>query len=199
MLNAHNLCVFEGRIIKDPEYTSVQTSNGQMEKATFTIAVDRNLSTQQRQAAKNGDQSVVTSDFVRCSITGNAVNTFKQYCPKGKAITVACTYATFSFTDRNSGQTQYGHIFNVESFSFTVADAKNMNQADQNQGNNNYGNNNYNNGNYGNGNGNYNNNYGNNNGNYGSNNYGNNGGGNYNNNDNGNFQMFDSSNSASPF
>ena len=52
MLNAHNLCVFEGRIIKDPEYTSIQTSNGQMEKATFTIAVDRNLSTQQRQAAR---------------------------------------------------------------------------------------------------------------------------------------------------
>ena len=134
MVNSHNLCMFEGRITQDPEYTQVQTANGSMEKVTFSIAVDRKLTAQQRQAAKNGDQSVVTSDFVRCSLIGNAVNTFKQYCPKGKAITVACTYATYKSTNQQTGQTQYGHIFNVEDFSFTVADAKNMVQNGANNG-----------------------------------------------------------------
>ena len=206
MVNSHNLCFFEGRIAKDPEYTTVNTSNGQVEKVSFTLAVDRKLTSQQRQASRNGDQSIVTTDFVRCSLIGNAVPTFKQYCPKGKAITVSCTYATYQSTNNQTGQTQYGHIFNVEDFSFAVADAKNMvgGNNNQQQNNNNYGNgNNYNqNGNYGNGN-NYNNQ---NNNNYGNGNNYNQNGNNYNNyngnnqqNNGGDFQMFDNSNSASPF
>ena len=177
-----------------------------MEKVSFTLAVDRKLNSQQRQASRNGDQSIVTTDFVRCSLIGNAVPTFKQYCPKGKAITVSCTYATYQSTNNQTGQTQYGHIFNVEDFSFAVADAKNMagGNNNQQQNNNNYGNgNNYNqNGNYGNGN-NYNNQ---NNNNYGNGNNYNQNGNNYNNyngnnqqNNGGDFQMFDNSNSASPF
>ena len=179
MVNSHNLCFFEGRIAKDPEYTTVNTSNGQMEKVSFTLAVDRKLTSQQRQASRNGDQSIVTTDFVRCSLIGNAVSTFKQYCPKGKALTVSCTYATYQSTNNQTGQTQYGHIFNVEDFSFAVADAKNMVGGNNNQQNNNYGNGN-----------NYNNQNGNNYNNYNGNNQQNNGG---------DFQMFDNSNSASPF
>lgn len=197
MVNSHNLCMFEGRITQDPEYTQVQTANGAMDKVTFSIAVDRKLTSQQRQASKNGDQSIVTSDFVRCSLIGNAVNTFKQYCPKGKAITVTCTYATYKSTNQQTGQTQYGHIFNVEDFSFTVADAKNMGQGGgqpQMNGNNNG----YNQGNYQQNNG-----YGQQNNGYGqpNNGYGQPQQQNFMNapQPQGNFEMFDNSNSASPF
>lgn len=192
MVNSHNLCIFEGRIIKDPEYTQVQTVNGPMDKATFTIAVDKAMSAKQRQAAQN-DPNAQTADFINCSLIGNAVNTFKQYCPKGKAITVTTSYSTYKYTNNQTGQTQYGHNFNVEDFKFTVADAKNM--AQNGTGNNNGG-------------------YQQNNG-YGQNNYNNNGGYQQNNGygqqqnnnfmnapqaqNNGNFEMFDNSNSASPF
>ena len=39
MVNSHNLCIFEGRIIKDPQVSQVNTSNGPMDKVTFIILI----------------------------------------------------------------------------------------------------------------------------------------------------------------
>ena len=64
MFNLANCCFFEGRISRDPQFSQVQMGIGQngqpnmVDKALFSIAVDRALSSQQRQKAKNGDQSI---------------------------------------------------------------------------------------------------------------------------------------------
>ena len=74
MFNLANCCFFEGRISRDPQFSQVQMGVGQngqpnmVDKALFSIAVDRALSSQQRQKAKNGDQSIKTVDFISCSL-----------------------------------------------------------------------------------------------------------------------------------
>ena len=203
MVNSHNLCIFEGRISSDPKYQTINGQNGAFEKATFSIAVDRQLTVQQKQAAKN-NPNIQTADFVNCSITGKAVEVFKKYCLKGKAITVACTFQTYSYTDQQTGQKKYGYNFNVENFNFTIADAKGL---QQNGGNNNDGNNGgfqQNNGFQNNGGYQQNNGFQNQNNGFGGqqlpfNNMPNQGQTTQNNGGNSNFEMFDGNNSASPF
>ena len=57
MFNLANCCFFEGRISRDPQFSQVQMGIGQngqpnmVDKALFSIAVDRALSSQQRQKA----------------------------------------------------------------------------------------------------------------------------------------------------
>lgn len=198
MVNLHNLCIFEGRISSDPKYQTINSQNGAFEKATFSIAVNRQLTAQQRQAAKN-NPNIQTADFVNCSIIGKAVEVFKQYCPKGKAITVACTFQTYSYTDQQTGQKKYGYNFNVENFNFTIADAKGLQQNGGNNGGFQQNNGFQNNGGYQQNNGFQNQNNG-----FGGqqlplNNMPNQGQTTQNNGGNSNFEMFDGNNSASPF
>lgn len=136
MVNSANLCIFEGRVSKDPQYSNVQFGQETVEKAMFSIAVDRALSAQQRQKVKNGDQSIKTADFIPCSLLGAQVATLRQYFPKGKAIRVMGRYTEYQTTDAQSGQTKYGHIFEIDQISFPVQDAKNLqqNQGQQNNG-----------------------------------------------------------------
>ena len=63
MINTSNLCMFEGRIARDPQYSTVQINNETVEKALFSIAVDRALTANQRQKAKN-DPNIQTADFI---------------------------------------------------------------------------------------------------------------------------------------
>lgn len=126
MINPHNLCTFEGRIIKDPEFSQVNGANGPIDKVKFTMAIDKQLSKDQRQKVQNGDTSIATADFINCSMIGGGVQTFMQYCPKGKAITIVATYNSWKNTNAQTGQTEYFHNFNVEQFSFAVRDAKNI-------------------------------------------------------------------------
>ena len=132
-LNTSNVCQFEGRIAKDPQFQQLQGPQGPFEKVTFDIAVDRGLSAAQRQEAQNNNKP--TADFIHCSLTGNAVNNFRQYYGKGKAIRVVCHYSQYQYVDKQTGQTQYGHNFEVDGFGFTVRDASNVAQGnDQQQG-----------------------------------------------------------------
>ena len=131
MINPANICIFEGRITRDPQLSTVQMGQDSVEKALFTIAVDRALSSAQRQKVKNGDKSVKTADFIPCSLLGAQVATLKQYFPVGKAIRVMGHYTEYQTTDSQTGQTKYGHIFEVDNISFTVQDPKNL---QQNQG-----------------------------------------------------------------
>lgn len=126
MINPANLCIFEGRISRDPQYSTVNFGNEQVEKALFSIAVDRTLSAQQRQKVKNGDQSIKTADFIPCSLLGAQVATLRQYFPKGKAIRVMGHYTEYQTMDQQSGQAKYGHTFEIDNISFTVADSKNL-------------------------------------------------------------------------
>ena len=58
MMNPSNLCIFEGRVSRDPQISQVQMGldqNGQpnmVDKALFSIAVDRALSTQDDTSAQ---------------------------------------------------------------------------------------------------------------------------------------------------
>lgn len=145
MFNLANCCIFEGRISRDPQFSQVQMGVGQngqpnmVDKALFSIAVDRALSSQQRQKAKNGDQSIKTADFIPCSLLGAQVATLRQYFPKGKAIKVVGHYTEYQTTDQQTGQTKYGHIFEIDNIGFTVADSKNVqNGGGQTQNNGGY-------------------------------------------------------------
>lgn len=126
MINTSNLCMFEGRVAKDPQFSQVNGQNGPIEKVVFTLAVDRGMSSAQKQNAQNSQQA--TADFINCEMIGNQVNAFRQYCPKGKAIKIVCRYEQYQYQNQQTGQTQYGHRFNVDNFGFVVQDAKNMTQ-----------------------------------------------------------------------
>ena len=137
MVNTSNLCMFEGRIARDPQYSTIQINNETVEKALFSIAVDRALSATQRQKAKN-DPSIQTADFVPCSLLGGSVATLRNYFPQGKAIKVIGRYTTYSSIDQQTGQKKYGHIFEVDSIGFVTQDSKNVQQQQQNHNNGGY-------------------------------------------------------------
>ena len=126
MQNISNLCQFEGRIVRTPQFSSFQSGQNTVEKALFTIAVDRTLSSAQRQKVKAGDTSIKTADFVPCSLIGGQVPVLRQYFPVGKAIKVVGHYTDYKTTEQQSGQVKYGHIFELDSIGFTVQDAKNL-------------------------------------------------------------------------
>ena len=133
MMNPANICIFEGRMTREPQCSNVQMGTDpqtgqpqQVEKALFTVAVDRALSAAQRQKAKNGDQTIKTTDFVPCSLLGAQVATLKQYFPVGKAIRIMGHYTEYQTTDPQTGQKKYGHIFEVDNISFTIQDSKNL-------------------------------------------------------------------------
>ena len=137
MLNSANMCIFEGRIAKEPQYSSVQIGNDNVQKALFSIAVDRALSSAQRQKARNGDQSIKTCDFVQFSLLGAKVDTLRQYFPVGKSIRIIAHYTEYQTRDNQTGQTKYGHIFEVDEIGFAVQDSKNL-QSNQGGGQQNY-------------------------------------------------------------
>ena len=131
MMNPANMCIFEGRMVRLPQYSAVQMGQDSVEKALFTIAVDRALSSAQRQKVKNGDQSIKTSDFIPCSLLGGQVAVLRQYFPVGKAIRIIGHYTEYQTKDQQTGQTKYGHIFEVDNISFTVQDSKNLQNNSQ--------------------------------------------------------------------
>lgn len=135
MINTSNLCMFEGRIARDPQYSTIQINNETVEKALFSIAVDRALTANQRQKAKN-DPNIQTADFIPCSLLGGSVATLRNYFPQGKAIKVVGHYTTYSSTDQQTGQKKYGHIFEIDSIGFVTQDSKNVQQQQQNNQNN---------------------------------------------------------------
>ena len=142
MINPSNMCMFEGRIVRDPQYSTVQIGNDNVEKALFTIAVERALTANQRQKAKT-DNTVKTADFIPCSLLGGSVATLRSYFPQGKAIKVVGHYTEYQTTDQQTGQTKYGHMFEIDNISFTIADAKNLQNNNQQAPQQNYQQNNY--------------------------------------------------------
>lgn len=148
MGNLKNTCIFEGRIIKDPTFSSVNLGTQVLDKAMVTIAVDRKLSSEKKEKART-DKTIQTADFINLSFTGNIVKVVKDYCPKGKAIQVQCHYVTYQKQNAQTGQTEYGSLFEVDDMSFATQNASNMAQHNNSSNNNandlgfNYNNNNY--------------------------------------------------------
>lgn len=135
IVNGNNLCIFEGRLVRDPQISSVQINGQNVDKALFTIAVERALSSNQRQKAKT-DSSVKTVDFVPCSLLGAGVSVLSNFFSQGKAIKVVGHYTEWQSTDPQTGQKKYGHIFEVDTINFVVQDSKNSQQNSGNANNN---------------------------------------------------------------
>lgn len=162
MQNSNNVCIFTGRITKDPVLKTKGQGQNTYSTVTFSLAVRRTL-TKEQQQAKNQGQPVQDADFIPCSISGKAADTFVKYFPKGKPVQVMGTYSSYQKQDAN-GNTVFGNIIRVSSFEFVPTDntqnqgnagGNNYNQGGQggyNQGNYNQGGYNQQNGGYGQGN-----------------------------------------------
>lgn len=143
MENAYNCCRFIGRIASKQNVVTRQGNNGEYKTLMLSMAVDRNLTKDQRNKAKN-DNSIKTCDFVPLSASGGIVDFIEQWCPVGRAVIVTAHYETYEKTNQQTGQKEYGHTFRIDSINFSVADSKNL-QNNTNNGNNSNNTNNQNN------------------------------------------------------
>ena len=125
-----------GRIAAVDPIKTIQGANGPFSTIMFRVAVDRQLTKDQRDKVKNGDQSIVTCDFVPFKALGKTAEYVQQWCPKGKAVCIEATYSTYQTTNQQTGEKVYGHMFNVENIEWATQDSKNL---QQNGGGNNNG------------------------------------------------------------
>lgn len=152
MLNSSNLCIFEGRLTKNPEISFIEGANG-LAKLLFDIAVNRTLTSNQRKDKKSG-KDIVDVDFVPCEALGGKAEFIANNFQKGDPIRLLCSFKTYSYT--KDGVKKYGYNFSVEDVSFTLSRVSsngnngsynnNGNYNNNGYGNNSNGYNNYNNG-----------------------------------------------------
>ena len=83
-----------GRITRDPELRYLANANNTA-VATFTLAVDRNLSKEKRAEAESKGQP--TADFINCKAWGKTAETITNYVTKGKLIGVTGRIETGSY------------------------------------------------------------------------------------------------------
>ena len=83
-----------GRLTKDPELKYLANGNNTA-VATFTLAVDRNLSKDKKEEAVRKGQA--TADFIICKAWGKTAETLTNYVTKGKMIGVTGRIETGSY------------------------------------------------------------------------------------------------------
>lgn len=83
-----------GRTTKDAELRYLANGNGTA-VATFTLAVDRNLSKDKKAEAERKGQA--TADFINCKAWGKTAETITNYVTKGKLIGVNGRIETGSY------------------------------------------------------------------------------------------------------
>ena len=104
-----------GRLTKDVDIRYVNTVNGQMAIARFTIAIDR---------APKPDGSK-DADFISCQAWGKRAETIQQHFGKGSRIAVTGSIRTGSYQNQQ-GATLYTTDVEVNGFDFL--DSKNTQQ-----------------------------------------------------------------------
>lgn len=123
-LNTKNMCFFQGRVAKVNVATK-NGSNGPYKNVRFSIAVDRQLTKDERARAKT-DSSIRTTDFVWLSCNGQLADMIEKYFPVGKSINVCAQYTTYEKINSQTGQKEYGSSFNVVSVDFVTQDKKDL-------------------------------------------------------------------------
>lgn len=123
MVNAKNMCIFNGRIARVDDPVSRRGANGDFTTLRFSIAVDRVLTKEQKEKAKR-DQSIKTCDFIPCEAIGATADTILKWMPKGRSVTAVCTYDTYESINDRTGEKYYGHQFKVEQITFSTQDSK---------------------------------------------------------------------------
>lgn len=117
-----------GRLTKDPEV--VQTKSGK-KLATFTLAVEKPMSKEQKKEAEANGKP--TADFIRVQVWGAFANNVIKYLGKGCRCSVVGRIQVGSYEDKDTGKTIYTtNIFaeNVEFIDFKGNQSKSSLESD---------------------------------------------------------------------
>ena len=90
-----------GRTTREPELRHLP--NGGNSVATFTLAVDRNLSKEKKQEAKR--KGGTTADFIPVTVWGKQAESCAEYLEKGRMVAVSGRITTGSY--EKDGRTVY--------------------------------------------------------------------------------------------
>lgn len=96
-----NLCVFTGRLGRDPELRSL--SNGEA-SCSSSIAVSRKWKDK-----NSGEQKEVTT-WVPLSFYGKTAELFAKYCTKGSQVRVNGEFSVRKYTDKDGNEKQITEI-----------------------------------------------------------------------------------------
>ena len=135
IISPNNVTVVLGRICNDIKVESKNGANGAFNKATFTIAVSRQLTADQKQRKQNGE-NIQDADFLPCSAVGSTADFISKYFVKGKPISAILSYNSYSKQNQD-GSTTYGGNFNVIAVDFVPKDTTDQYNQGQEQFNNN--------------------------------------------------------------
>lgn len=117
-----------GRLTRDPELRYTQ---GGTAYCRFTLAVDRGLSKEKREEAKEKD--LPTADFISCQAWGKTAEIISNYVGKGHLFSISGTIQTGRYD--KDGQTIYTTDVVVRSFDFIQARGQDSpGQATEDQG-----------------------------------------------------------------
>ena len=108
-MNSVNLI---GRLTKDPEVRYTQTGTATV---SFTLAVDRNLSREEKDKRQQNGQP--TADFVRCVAFNKTAENIGKYFAKGHKMGIVGRIQTGSY-QANDGHTVYTTDVVVNNFDF---------------------------------------------------------------------------------
>lgn len=113
-----------GRLTRDPELKYTQSGTA---VTRITVAVDRGLSKEKKQAAQANNQP--TADFINCTGWGKTAELISNYFSKGNQIGIVGRIQTGSY--EKNGQMVYTTDVVINSVSFI--ESKNANNSANNQ------------------------------------------------------------------
>ena len=127
-----NNCTLIGRLCADAELRYLANANNTA-VATFTLAVDRNLSKEKRAEAESKGQP--TADFILCKAWGKTAETLANYVTKGKLIGITGRIETGSYEakDRTRRYTTEVIVYNLDILEWEKQ-TKNNNNNDMEEG-----------------------------------------------------------------
>lgn len=95
-----NIVMLIGRLTRDPELRYIPTSGTPV--ATFSLAVDRELSKEKRQEAEESGKP--TADFINIVVWGKQAENCANYLEKGRQIAVAGRLQSRSYEAKDGGK-----------------------------------------------------------------------------------------------
>ncbi|MFR9276514.1 MAG: single-stranded DNA-binding protein [Peptoniphilus senegalensis] len=122
-----NNAAIVGRLTRDPELKYTQSGTA---VTRITVAVDRGLSKEKKQAAQANNQA--TADFINCTAWGKTAELISNYFSKGNQIGIVGRIQTGSY--EKNGQMIYTTDVVINSISFV--ESKNTNNDGNNKANN---------------------------------------------------------------
>lgn len=116
-----NQVILMGRLTRDPEmrYTQTQTA-----VVSFTIAVDKGLSKEQKQQAQAKGQP--TADFFRCTAFKTTADLISKYSGQGCRVIVNGRLSQRQWQDKNGNNRE---TYEVNVFNVNFIDFKESNQS----------------------------------------------------------------------